>query len=493
MKKILAGFNSISPTTRIAFAMAMWSATVLLCLRVVGVIDDGHSASLKNRTRLAEAVAVSCSQLVSKGDVTDSAVLLQSLPERNCDVLSAGVRTNDGMLEVATSHHQKLWSNSRNNASVNKIKVPLIKDNKRFANIEMVFTSPVGAGFGGFFALPSVRITLFACLLNLIGFAYWLNRSFRKFDPSQVVPERVRTALDTLAEGVLVLDDKYQIMFANEKIENALGEKAAVLQGRSILSLPWKNKELLEQKGSDESGELILRVEGFGPRYYKMSRSPIFDEAGSRRGTLVSLDDVTVMRQQHNDLQIAMASLEKSKAEIAEQNEKLTFLATRDSMTKCFNRRAFFETFEKIWVSSKRYGHPLSCIMVDVDHFKSVNDNYGHAMGDEVLKKVSAVLLDTARDSDIVCRYGGEEFCVLLPHIDMAGAEQAAERYRVAISELKFEKLSITASLGCSDWMQGADLAEQMLDQADQALYYAKRNGRNQVCRFDTIKELAEV
>ncbi|MEM9587817.1 MAG: GGDEF domain-containing protein, partial [Planctomycetota bacterium] len=129
----------------------------------------------------------------------------------------------------------------------------------------------------------------------------------------------------------------------------------------------------------------------------------------------------------------------------------------------------------------------------DVDHFKSVNDTYGHAMGDEVLKAVASTLQEHARPSDLVCRFGGEEFCLLLPATDLEGAKALAENYRVAIMSLEFEKLSVTASLGCSTFSDDsrsegrADTFEVMQEQADQCLYHAKRHGRNQVVGYDQV------
>ncbi|MCA9189411.1 MAG: diguanylate cyclase, partial [Planctomycetales bacterium] len=129
----------------------------------------------------------------------------------------------------------------------------------------------------------------------------------------------------------------------------------------------------------------------------------------------------------------------------------------------------------------------------DVDHFKSVNDNHGHSMGDEVLKKVAHTISSTVRGRDIVCRYGGEEFCVLLPHADLTGACEIAERVRIAVAEIPFDELSVTASLGVSDMSLGAKNPQEMLDQADKCLYVAKRGGRNRVVRWDNVPDVVEV
>ena len=128
--------------------------------------------------------------------------------------------------------------------------------------------------------------------------------------------------------------------------------------------------------------------------------------------------------------------------------------------------------------------------MIDIDHFKSINDDHGHATGDEVLQAVGKTLLNESRQSDIVCRYGGEEFSVLMRDTDLESAMAIAERFRQAIKSLEFENLSITVSVGVSSFSLGATDAHELIDQADQCLYAAKRNGRDQVVRFDHIESL---
>jgi diguanylate cyclase (GGDEF)-like protein/putative nucleotidyltransferase with HDIG domain len=130
--------------------------------------------------------------------------------------------------------------------------------------------------------------------------------------------------------------------------------------------------------------------------------------------------------------------------------------------------------------------------MVDVDHFKLVNDNHGHSMGDKVLRRVAKTIREAVRDADIVCRYGGEEFCVLLPQ-ETDVACQTAERIRCAIAELEFETFSLTASLGVSTIVLDAAEPQELLDQADKCLYLAKRSGRNRVVRWDELPTDVEI
>ena len=273
------------------------------------------------------------------------------------------------------------------------------------------------------------------------------------------------------------------------------------MQGREAAVLPWCNlgddePEKKEfpwtrsiREGTTQTGDVLhVRVKGSRPRTFKVSAAPIFDDKGNCEGALTSFDDVTALEERNAQLTEMLDKLKESRDKIRQQNQELEVLATRDPLTSALNRRSFFEYFEKQWRASQRYGHPLSCVMVDIDHFKSINDNHGHSVGDQVLQRVSAVL-QKVRDCDIVCRYGGEEFCVLLPHAAIGDAAAAAERYRCALEETSFGEMSITASLGVSSIELGAETPQQLLDEADKCLYVAKRRGRNCVVRWDDAYE----
>ena len=185
-------------------------------------------------------------------------------------------------------------------------------------------------------------------------------------------------------------------------------------------------------------------------------------------------------------------TLEETRAKVSKQSEQLKFLKTHDSLTQCFNRRSFLDAFDKSWNGSIRYEQDLSCIMVSVDDFKSVNEVFGSEAGDEVLRQVAAVFLESARDADIVCRYSAKQFCVILPNVDLSGAELACERHVQTIADLEFDGFTVTASFGCSDRLQDCVSKQKLLNQAEQALHHAQRNGKSQVWRFDAITEEAD-
>jgi len=158
-----------------------------------------------------------------------------------------------------------------------------------------------------------------------------------------------------------------------------------------------------------------------------------------------------------------------------------------DELTKIFNRRYFNQRFEREMQRAQRYQRSLSLIMLDIDHFKIFNDTHGHLWGDAVLKQVAQTLEASLRQADILARFGGEEFVVLLPEIDRAHGQQVAEKLRQAIAGMTFPKAEtqpfgrITASLGLASFPEDATGTEDLIHVADQGLYLAKARGRNQV------------
>ena len=487
-----------STTVRMAFALAMMSSAVLLMLGLFGFYGNEQEQRLLARARLCESLAVSCSHAVSQDDEAGVQFLLGSLVKRNDEVLSSAVRKPNGNIRFSTKGHSVLWQLANDDgATSNCIYVSVMNGSEKWGQVEVCFERLVTPGFLGFFQLTSVRVPVIATFLNLLAFAYTLRRFTRRVDTSKIVPGRVRSALDSLAEGLLLLDGKQQIVHANQALCDTIGNDVDTIRGLKIGKLPWvESSQTFSWRtaiGSEGFEFPVMKLtSGEGePKSFNVNKSPIVDDDGVVRGTLVSLDDITEIDQKNTELNSTLDRLEESRKEITDQNLKLQLLATQDPLTGCLNRRAYFSHFEDVWKQNRRYGIPVACVMIDIDFFKQINDNYGHAIGDEVLKQVGSKLLELIRETDFVCRYGGEEFCVLLPHIDMEGGLLAAERYRKALNQLRFsvEELTISASLGVSDTSCSAKTPEEMIDQADQCLYVAKRGGRDQAIRFDQISE----
>ncbi|MBL0125489.1 MAG: diguanylate cyclase [Betaproteobacteria bacterium] len=190
-----------------------------------------------------------------------------------------------------------------------------------------------------------------------------------------------------------------------------------------------------------------------------------------------------------------MEELRRRTAELEGLHVQLKELASHDSLTGLLNRRAYQEQTEWIIRNAVRQRQGVSLLMIDLDFFKRVNDQFGHAEGDRVLFLIANILNDTCRQNDVSARYGGEEFAVTLPDTDEAGSFVVAENFRTAVEAIKDPRYPVTASVGIATFVPDPGLPpadtgalyDELINRADQALYAAKNNGRNQVCHFNEI------
>ncbi|MER2541490.1 MAG: diguanylate cyclase [Azonexus sp.] len=184
----------------------------------------------------------------------------------------------------------------------------------------------------------------------------------------------------------------------------------------------------------------------------------------------------------NEQLRFKLDEIEKLQAALQEQ-------AIRDALTGCFNRRYFDETLERELSRARREGYPLALLMLDLDHFKQINDTYGHQAGDEALKMLVETLSPDVRQDDVFCRYGGEEFAVLMPRMPLAIAADRAERWRQMIADICFKfgnfDLRFTASIGVASYPEHGKVPDELTQFADLALYMAKHEGRNRVVVYE--------
>lgn len=182
------------------------------------------------------------------------------------------------------------------------------------------------------------------------------------------------------------------------------------------------------------------------------------------------------IRPKDRQILAIMATLEESRLD-AEN------LARFDALTGILSRRALLEAFDVEVERATRYGSALSCLMLDLDHFKTINDTYGHQFGDEVLRQIARVIAEHCRTNDHFGRYGGEEFLIILPETQIDGATRFAERVRSAVAEMSLDRKEehITLSIGVAEWRKGDDATSKLISQADRALLEAKAAGRNRI------------
>ena len=189
---------------------------------------------------------------------------------------------------------------------------------------------------------------------------------------------------------------------------------------------------------------------------------------------------ITPILNKKNEI-IGYVSMGKDISERIKMEEKLSLLATTDKLTGINNRHRFEELFSSEIIRSQRYTKAMGIIMFDVDRFKSINDTYGHDVGDYVLKTISDVIQFNIRQTDIFARWGGEEFIILTPETIGKDVEHLAEKLRHALEQYSFETVGmVTASFGVTLY-QDKETKEEILKRVDQAMYQAKQDGRNRV------------
>jgi len=203
------------------------------------------------------------------------------------------------------------------------------------------------------------------------------------------------------------------------------------------------------------------------------------------------------VRESEARAQDANAGLRLRLDEIVKLQATLKEQTIRDSLTGLYNRRYLDENLERELARARRDNLPLCMVMLDIDHFKDLNDTYGHPAGDEALRAVAASLHRNVRAQDIACRYGGEEFLILMPHMELAVAAERAERWRRAIEAIRIDaggsEIRLTASFGVAAYPGHGGTPDELTQSADLALYAAKGRGRNRVVVFDPSARVAEV
>lgn len=192
------------------------------------------------------------------------------------------------------------------------------------------------------------------------------------------------------------------------------------------------------------------------------------------------------------DKTVLLARLQAA-ARVLVMERRLRSMSEHDPLTGLLNRRAFHDRFAEVWNHAFQYDRQLSCVMVDIDFFKRINDDHGHAAGDATLKAVALHLEGLRRSSDVLCRYGGEEFCLLLPETNEVEASHWAEQFRRAVSEVTIPvgalSLQLTVSCGVAELREDTTSPDRLIQLADEALDFAKQTGRNRVIRFASLQE----
>lgn len=494
----------LTPAARISLGLIALSVTlVLLADLVMGFLPDEARWQERTQLRSAEALAIQVGIIADQPEALGRT--LRSVVSRDTALLSVALRDGEGKLIAVAGEHEKHWQPLvADKPQRGRFSIPMYRNGVHWGNVEIVYRNATVAGWRAWLNAPSLKITGLLVSLGFFAYFLYLRRVLQHLDPSSVVPDRVRMAFDVLTEGVMVLDARGRVVLVNEAF-NAFVPQGESIMGRRPSDLKWLiasmdkdpvihpwNRALRDGRSVTGEGIEIRQSDGAAKRVI-LNCAPILDGAKVPRGCLVTLDDVTALDHANSELIKLVQKLNASQKEIERQNMELKRLATRDPMTGCYNRRAFFESADPLFREAKRQFEEMCCIMTDIDHFKRFNDQYGHTVGDQVIIAVAKALGADLRSFDLLCRYGGEEFCILLPNTTPQQALEIAERLRSSIettagaSVRTMDGLKITASFGVATLRDDAGDLGGLIDQADEALYFSKQNGRNRVTLWKPV------
>ncbi len=297
-----------------------------------------------------------------------------------------------------------------------------------------------------------------------------------------LLPRAREIAIDRMPDGVVVFDAEGRLVDANPAAHRLLGV-GEFETGAALSKLLARWPELVRASAGDAPARLAVSVEGDPPRALEADLAPVVDPGGRRGGHLLVVRDVTERERAAREQRETNVQLAANLARIESLQSSLVEQAMRDALTGLYNRRYLDETLAREFSRAERMGEPLAVVLLDLDHFKALNDTSGHAAGDEVLRELGLLLRAHTRRADIACRYGGEEFLIAMPNIDVAHATERAEELRAAFAAVRFggaaEGLSCTLSAGVASFPEHAQTLDGLLASADLALYAAKAGGRN--------------
>jgi len=282
--------------------------------------------------------------------------------------------------------------------------------------------------------------------------------------------EKFRNIARTAVDAIILTDGNGDIIFWNASAQRIFGYTEEEIRGKPLTILLPEQYRAAHQTGME-------RVKSTGESKYVGS---ITEMQGLRKdGNVFPIELAVSMWRAGKETFFSGIIRDITKRKQLESD--LEKLATIDKLTQVYNRTKFHEAIKIEFERTKRYNHALSTIMFDIDHFKNINDTYGHAVGDYILQTLPRIVKGKLREIDYLVRWGGEEFVVIIPETDMVKAEVLAERIRKAVEGYQFNDVgTVTISLGVTQFRED-DSEDTLIKRADDAMYAAKGKGRNRV------------
>ena len=308
----------LSTRTYITLGLVSMVSSALLAASFMGLVPDRLGAQRDGRVALAESVAAGSTAILSGGDPGARLnAVLQFVLKRNEDLLSVGLRTTEGKLVITAGDHARRWvPMDAGTVGDAQMQVPVFSAGEPWGQVEFRFKPLTSPGLAGILEIPLLQLIAFCSLLCLLGFQVYLSRVLRHLDPSKAIPGRVRSALDSLTEGLLVIDQKRNIVLANESFVKLLGRSNEELMGTQVSAIAWQQEaggdlsavtapwELALQQG-DVQRNNVLRLAGVDGRLrtFVVNCSPVLGTTGKPGGVLISLEDITLLEESKVELQ----------------------------------------------------------------------------------------------------------------------------------------------------------------------------------------------
>jgi diguanylate cyclase (GGDEF)-like protein/PAS domain S-box-containing protein len=329
------------------------------------------------------------------------------------------------------------------------------------------------------FPFPIVPIG-FAMMGILIAWNVFRNQMLN------IIPVARDTLVESMSDSMIVMDVAGQVIDINPAALHLLKKSAIEVIGKPVEQVfnPWQETLKQFQGKTKAQGEISI-TQDTGPQHFDVQISPLQGRHGRISGQIIILRDITKRVMAEKQAQEALTN-------ICSLQEQLYKHSIHDALTGLYNRRYLDEVLPREIANATRAGSPISFVMMDIDHFKNINDTFGHAVGDQVLQELSTFLKEQTRIGDLIFRYGGEEFLVLLINTKAPAAYQFAERWRQALEVFRFTNteadIYITMSMGVAEFTQDGNSITDVLLASDRALYQAKAMGRNHVSVYKAEK-----
>ncbi|MEL6750911.1 MAG: EAL domain-containing protein, partial [Pseudomonadota bacterium] len=490
--------KKFGPTLWLSFGLATLTLALALTGYVLGLMPDGYRAELDARAKVAEALAVQLADAANRNDTVTLENTISSVVERNDDVFSAALRKADGEIVLSAGDHATHWVDLEEGKSTpTHVAVPLQGKEGLQGTIELSFGPASNAK--RILGVPATLLAFMGFLAAAGMFAYFmlLRRALKQLDPSRVIPERVQKAFDTLAEGVIIIDERERIMMVNRAFATmhdghadgtgpAIGTKInqmawRMVDGRALAGgYPWY---MAVREGKERSEDaLSLRTLDGNVHTMRVSATVIANEKEKPLGAIVTLNDMTVLNRSEDRL----ARTKETLTGLAEREKQLAieleFHETRDPVSGCLRRRVWFDRLRDMLEAEEL---PVSVLSIDLDDFGALNRAYGHSAGDRLLVAVGKSLDTTIGEQGAVSRFSADQFCIALPATDSAKSALMAQTLRDAIAAcgegILPNDVRLTASIGIAAADARGFSAHALLDRAEEATQTASVKGGDRI------------